>query len=105
MASDYRVPPETPVLVIGAGPVGMLLALQLAANGTRCTIVERNDDTSEYPKMELSNRRTMEVIAMLSRGLEQLHQDLYGRQSEESLIKRLRRVGRIVLFRLRLSLA
>lgn len=53
---------EVPVLVVGAGPVGQLTALQLAQNGIRCMLVERNDTTTKYPKMEYVNMRSMELL-------------------------------------------
>ena len=32
---------ETPVLIVGAGPVGLVAALTLAAQGTKCIVIER----------------------------------------------------------------
>lgn len=53
---------EVPVLVVGAGPVGQLTALQLGRNGIRCMLVERNATTTQYPKMEYINMRSMELL-------------------------------------------
>ncbi|MGH6881897.1 MAG: FAD-dependent monooxygenase, partial [Hypericibacter sp.] len=53
-ASDFDV------IVAGAGPVGLTLAIDLGRRGVRCLIVERNPTTAPWPKMDRSNARTME---------------------------------------------
>ncbi len=53
---------ETPVLIVGAGPVGLTLAIDLAQRGVRATLVERNAQASALPKMERCNVRTMEIF-------------------------------------------
>jgi 2-polyprenyl-6-methoxyphenol hydroxylase-like FAD-dependent oxidoreductase len=56
---------ETPVLIVGAGPVGLTLALDLAQRGVPATLVERNATASRLPKMERCNARTMEIFRRL----------------------------------------
>ena len=56
---------ETSVLVVGSGPAGLLLALQLAKNGVRCMLIERNPDTTKWPKMDITNCRSMELFNRL----------------------------------------
>jgi 2-polyprenyl-6-methoxyphenol hydroxylase-like FAD-dependent oxidoreductase len=56
---------ETPVLIVGAGPVGLTLALDLGCRGVRCTLIERNTSTIQLPKMERCNARTMEIYRRL----------------------------------------
>lgn len=51
---------ETPVLIVGGGPVGLALALDLGWRGVPCTLVERTDGHIELPKMNVVNVRTME---------------------------------------------
>lgn len=51
---------EVPVVVVGAGPVGMVLALDLARRGVRSVLLERAQDTLWYPKGNTHNARTME---------------------------------------------
>jgi 2-polyprenyl-6-methoxyphenol hydroxylase-like FAD-dependent oxidoreductase len=53
---------ETPVLIAGGGPVGMTLALHLAHYGVRSIVVERNPATTQHPKMDLTNGRSMELF-------------------------------------------
>jgi 2-polyprenyl-6-methoxyphenol hydroxylase-like FAD-dependent oxidoreductase len=48
------------VIVAGAGPVGLTLAIDLGRRGVRCLIIERNQTTAPFPKMDRSNARTME---------------------------------------------
>ena len=50
------------VLVVGAGPVGLILAIDLARRGVRVTLIERNETTRKLPKMERCNARTMEIF-------------------------------------------
>lgn len=51
---------STPVLIVGAGPVGLALAGDLAWRGIASLVVERGDGTIEQPKMDLVGVRTME---------------------------------------------
>jgi 2-polyprenyl-6-methoxyphenol hydroxylase-like FAD-dependent oxidoreductase len=56
---------ETQVLIVGAGPVGLTLALDLGRRGVRCTLIERNEGSIQLPKMERCNARTMEIYRRL----------------------------------------
>lgn len=51
---------ETPVLIVGGGPIGLALALDLGWRGIACTLVERGDGRIDMPKMNVVNVRTME---------------------------------------------
>jgi 2-polyprenyl-6-methoxyphenol hydroxylase-like FAD-dependent oxidoreductase len=52
---------DTQVLIVGAGPVGLTLAVDLGQRGIKCTLVERKDQPAFLPKMERVNARTMEI--------------------------------------------
>jgi 2-polyprenyl-6-methoxyphenol hydroxylase-like FAD-dependent oxidoreductase len=52
--------PAYDVIVAGAGPVGLTLAIDLGRRGVRCLLIERSPTTLPYPKMDRSNARTME---------------------------------------------
>jgi 2-polyprenyl-6-methoxyphenol hydroxylase-like FAD-dependent oxidoreductase len=49
-----------PVLIVGGGPVGMTLAMQLDALGIPCVIVNSDPDARWHPKGATQNARTME---------------------------------------------
>jgi 2-polyprenyl-6-methoxyphenol hydroxylase-like FAD-dependent oxidoreductase len=53
---------ETEVLIVGAGPVGLTLAVDLGQRGVRCVLVERKPAPQFLPKMERCNARTMEIF-------------------------------------------
>ena len=53
---------DTEVLIVGAGPVGLVLAIDLGQRGVRCTIIERKAAPEFLPKMERCNARTMEIF-------------------------------------------
>ena len=48
------------VLIAGGGPVGMTLACELSRRGIECMLVERNPTTTRYPKMDITNARSMD---------------------------------------------
>ncbi len=52
---------ETPVLIAGAGPVGLALAVELGLRGVECLVVEpRRQPTRLRPRAKTLNARTME---------------------------------------------
>jgi 2-polyprenyl-6-methoxyphenol hydroxylase-like FAD-dependent oxidoreductase len=53
---------ETPVLIVGGGPVGLTLDLTLAQQGVAAILVERNPSTTTHPKMDITNGRSMELF-------------------------------------------
>ncbi len=52
---------DTQVLIVGAGPVGLTLAIDLGRRGVRCMLIERKEAPQFLPKMERCNARTMEI--------------------------------------------
>src|SRR5437879_9284659 len=51
---------DTQVLVVGGGPVGLTLAIDLGRRGVRCTLIEQKEAPQFLPKMERCNARRME---------------------------------------------
>jgi len=51
---------HVPVLIVGAGPVGLALAGDLGWRGIQCLIAERTDGSIYQPKMDAVGIRTME---------------------------------------------
>lgn len=56
---------STQVLIAGAGPVGLTLALELEHHGIQALLVERNATTTKHPKMDITNGRSMELYRRL----------------------------------------
>jgi 2-polyprenyl-6-methoxyphenol hydroxylase-like FAD-dependent oxidoreductase len=61
-AANYNQAIDTEVLIVGAGPVGLVLAIDLGRKGVRCTLIERKPAPQFLPKMERCNARTMEIF-------------------------------------------
>jgi FAD-dependent monooxygenase len=63
--------PTDVVLIAGGGPVGLLLATVLSHFGVHSILLERNETTTRWPKMDLTNARSMEIFRRLglSQGL------------------------------------
>ncbi len=57
--------PDTDARIVGAGPVGLTLAIALGQSGVRCILVEQKAAPQFLPKMERCNARTMEVYRRL----------------------------------------
>ncbi len=53
---------DTQVLIVGGGPVGLTLAIDLGVRGVRCTLIEQKEAPQFLPKMERCNARTMEIF-------------------------------------------
>ena len=49
------------VLIVGGGPVGLTLAIDLGKCGIDCVLIEQKDAPQFLPKMERANARTMEL--------------------------------------------
>ena len=64
---------ETPVLIVGGGPVGLTASILLSHHGIRSLLVERHPGTAIHPKARGINARTMEMYRQL--GIEQAIRD------------------------------
>jgi len=53
---------DTQVLIVGAGPVGLTLAVDLGLRGVRCMLIEQKEAPQFLPKMERVNARSMEIF-------------------------------------------
>jgi len=59
--SDAKaLPAETSVLIVGAGPVGLALAIDLGSRGIPCVILDKGDGIVRHSKMGAVSARTME---------------------------------------------
>ncbi|WP_077038252.1 FAD-dependent monooxygenase, partial [Pelomonas sp. KK5] len=53
---------QTEVLIVGAGPVGLALAIELGTQGRRCVVVEKNERTGLAPRAKTTNVRSRELL-------------------------------------------
>jgi len=53
---------RVPVLIAGAGPVGLALAIELAYRNICCLVVEQTDGSVDFPTTNLANTRTVEHL-------------------------------------------
>lgn len=51
---------ETPILIVGGGPIGLALAVDLGWRGIECILVEQSDGTIDLPRANTIDLRTME---------------------------------------------
>jgi 2-polyprenyl-6-methoxyphenol hydroxylase-like FAD-dependent oxidoreductase len=52
---------DTQVIITGAGPTGLTLAIDLGMRGIRCVLLEQKPEPQFLPKMERCNARSMEI--------------------------------------------
>ncbi|MDQ6949010.1 MAG: FAD-dependent monooxygenase [Actinomycetota bacterium] len=53
---------DVDVLIVGGGPVGSALAIELGRSAVRCLVLERRTSRSVQPKAKLTNIRTMTLL-------------------------------------------
>src|SRR5262249_9753953 len=53
---------ETPVLIVGGGPVGLALAADLGWRGASCLVVEQGEGPADHPRATAINARSMEFM-------------------------------------------
>jgi len=53
---------DVSVLIVGAGPAGLMAAVALARHGVECTLVERRRDISSLPRATAISTRSMELL-------------------------------------------
>src|SRR6516164_9257865 len=58
-------PLHVPVLIAGGGPTGLVLAAELSRHGVPSILAERNEHTTLFPKMDITNGASMELLRRL----------------------------------------
>ncbi|KAM7276397.1 hypothetical protein ACFE04_018263 [Oxalis oulophora] len=76
--------PQLPVLIVGGGPVGLVLAILLNKQGIKCSTVEKTSRHSRHPQAHFINNRSMEVL----RKIEGLVEEIERLQSPKDLWRR-----------------
>src|SRR6188474_2145638 len=56
---------DTDVLIVGAGPTGLMLANQLARRGIRFEIIDRHSGPAQQSRAMAVHARTLEIFAQL----------------------------------------
>ena len=59
---------KVPVIIVGAGPVGLTLALDLAVHGIHCILLDDNDRLSSGSRAICWSKRTLEIMDRLGIG-------------------------------------
>ena len=53
---------ESSIVIVGAGPIGLGMAIELAQRGIDCTVIDEGDGSIEHPRTGLVAVRTMELL-------------------------------------------
>ena len=53
---------ETPILIVGGGPVGLALATDLGMRGASCLLIEQGEGPPDHPRATALNSRSMEFM-------------------------------------------
>ncbi|MQM09234.1 hypothetical protein Taro_042101 [Colocasia esculenta] len=56
---------DVPVLIVGAGPVGLVLSFFLTKLGVKCAVIEKSFKFSHHPQAHFINNRSMELFRKL----------------------------------------
>ena len=59
MSTRFR--DDVPVLIAGAGPIGLGMAAELGLRGIECRVVEQGEGLIRHPRANIVNARTMEI--------------------------------------------
>jgi len=76
MEADNTLMNKTDVAIVGGGPAGLMLAIELGCRGIDCVLIEENLNAPAFPKANATSARTMEhyrrrglSVAMRATGL------------------------------------
>ena len=58
VGSGDEVRSQASVVIVGAGPSGLALAIELGSRGVQCLVIERNDRVGHAPRAKTTNVRT-----------------------------------------------
>ncbi|OEZ63885.1 MULTISPECIES: FAD-dependent monooxygenase [unclassified Duganella] len=59
---QHAVEQSTEVLIVGAGPAGLALAIELGSQAISCIVIERNERVGAAPRAKTTNVRTREHL-------------------------------------------
>ena len=56
---------DTPVLIVGAGPTGLLLAAELRRRGVECMLIDAREEANRWDRATIVHSRTLELMATI----------------------------------------
>lgn len=56
---------DTPVLIVGSGPTGLLLAAELRRRGVECTLIDAREEPNRWDRATIVHSRTLELMATI----------------------------------------
>ena len=62
LASQHSGAQKHPIVIVGTGPVGLTMALEIARHGQRCMVLESELQVSEGSRAIVFTRRSMEIL-------------------------------------------
>ena len=62
LPSQHPKAQHAPVVIAGAGPIGLVAALELARHGVKCVLLESERQVSEGSRAIVFTRRSMEIL-------------------------------------------
>src|SRR5688500_19360307 len=65
---DRAAPAQHPVVIVGAGPVGLVAALDLAKKGHRSVVIDKRANLSDGSRAICWSKRTLEIMDRLGLG-------------------------------------
>ena len=65
MAANVHLPPDCDVAIVGAGPVGLMLANLLGAAGVNVVVLERNGGLVGLPRAIAYDAETLRLFAQV----------------------------------------
>ena len=60
--SEHTGEQKHPIVIVGTGPVGLTMALEIARHGQRCVVLESELQVSEGSRAIVFTRRSMEIL-------------------------------------------
>ena len=98
MASPSETASDFPVIIVGGGPTGLVLAIELGKKGVPCAVFEQNSTTSAFPKASANGARTLEHYRRLGivQGIRRIgfpHETAYFTRLVQHELARLRLAG------------
>lgn len=77
---------KTEILIIGAGPSGLVASLLLSKLGISNIVIERNSTISTHPKAHELNARSIEILKEVGIGIEELKAEASDKEESSKIL-------------------